>query len=180
MVSQGSSTTGRSGVTIREVVTGSVLRIRADGSELRFTWNPENPTDPIDRFLRQQEHDDAIVRKGLGELGTQKRLGLAIGAGAGAFLARWVQMTQMPEMVAAFNGLGGGASMFVALASLVFFGAGLSEGASIADSRGIAQAITLPITIEGVWHPGNEETGKLRMTFDDLVLGILRRGGVVG
>ena len=41
-------------------------------------------------------------------------VGVAIGGGIGAFLARWVQMTAMPQMVAVFNAFGGGASMLVA------------------------------------------------------------------
>ncbi len=44
--------------------------------------------------------------------------GLLIGAAVGAYLARTVQMTSMPEMVAALNGFGGGASLFVALANV--------------------------------------------------------------
>ncbi len=45
-------------------------------------------------------------------------LGLVIGGGIGAFMARTVQMTKMPEMVAAFNGFGGGASALVAAAEV--------------------------------------------------------------
>lgn len=44
-------------------------------------------------------------------------IGLIVGAAIGAFLARRVQMTSMPEMVAALNGFGGGASLMVAAAS---------------------------------------------------------------
>lgn len=44
-------------------------------------------------------------------------MGLLIGAAIGGFLARRVQMTSMPEMVAALNGFGGGASLMVAAAS---------------------------------------------------------------
>ena len=40
--------------------------------------------------------------------------GLAVGGGAGVLSARLVQMTAMPQMVAAFNGFGGGASVLVA------------------------------------------------------------------
>jgi len=42
--------------------------------------------------------------------------GLVLGAAVGAWLARRVEMTAMPEMVALFNGLGGFASLFVVLA----------------------------------------------------------------
>ncbi len=44
--------------------------------------------------------------------------GLVIGAGIGAVLATRVQMTAMPQLVAIFNGLGGGASALVAGSAL--------------------------------------------------------------
>ncbi|MHC4321856.1 MAG: NAD(P)(+) transhydrogenase (Re/Si-specific) subunit beta [Planctomycetota bacterium] len=43
-------------------------------------------------------------------------IGLIIGSAIGAIIARKIQMTAMPQMVALFNGLGGGASALVALA----------------------------------------------------------------
>ena len=46
-------------------------------------------------------------------------IGLAIGTIIGAFLAIKVEMTSMPELVAAFNGFGGAASALVAGAALV-------------------------------------------------------------
>ena len=45
--------------------------------------------------------------------------GLVIGAGIGVILAVKVQMTQMPQLVALFNGFGGGASALVAGAALI-------------------------------------------------------------
>ena len=45
--------------------------------------------------------------------------GLAIGGLVGAVLALRVQMTAMPELVALFNGFGGGASVLVASASFI-------------------------------------------------------------
>src|SRR5215212_8423166 len=39
-------------------------------------------------------------------------VGMAIGGGIGFYLARTVQMTAMPQMVALFNGMGGGAAAF--------------------------------------------------------------------
>ncbi|MEE2732322.1 MAG: NAD(P)(+) transhydrogenase (Re/Si-specific) subunit beta [Pseudomonadota bacterium] len=44
-------------------------------------------------------------------------MGILIGAAIGTFLAKKVQMTSMPEMVAALNGFGGGASLLVASAN---------------------------------------------------------------
>ena len=46
--------------------------------------------------------------------------GFVIGAALGAVLAMKVQMTAMPEMVGLFNGFGGGASVLVAGAALVY------------------------------------------------------------
>ncbi|NIW38843.1 MAG: NAD synthetase, partial [Gemmatimonadetes bacterium] len=46
-------------------------------------------------------------------------VGLVIGGGIGAFLARWVEMTAMPQMVAVFNAFGGGASALVAAAEFL-------------------------------------------------------------
>ena len=45
-------------------------------------------------------------------------IGLAVGSAIGAFAAFKVAMTEMPEMVALFNGAGGGASMLVAISYL--------------------------------------------------------------
>lgn len=46
-------------------------------------------------------------------------VGIAVGGGLGLVLAQRVAMTAMPELVAAFNGFGGGASVLVAGASLL-------------------------------------------------------------
>ena len=45
-------------------------------------------------------------------------LGMVIGGGFGAVAARKVRMTAMPQMVALFNGVGGGAAALIALAEL--------------------------------------------------------------
>ena len=45
-------------------------------------------------------------------------VGMAIGGGFGAVAARRVKMTAMPQMVALFNGVGGGAAALIALAEL--------------------------------------------------------------
>ncbi|MFH1591564.1 MAG: NAD(P)(+) transhydrogenase (Re/Si-specific) subunit beta [archaeon] len=44
--------------------------------------------------------------------------GVIVGAGIGLYLSRTVEMTAMPELVAVFNGVGGGASVLVALSYL--------------------------------------------------------------
>jgi len=45
--------------------------------------------------------------------------GLVVGSAVGAYLALTVQMTAMPQLVALFNGFGGGASVLVAWAALI-------------------------------------------------------------
>jgi len=45
-------------------------------------------------------------------------IGMAIGGGFGAVVARRVKMTAMPQLVALFNGVGGGAAALIALAEL--------------------------------------------------------------
>jgi H+-translocating NAD(P) transhydrogenase subunit beta len=54
--------------------------------------------------------------------------GLAVGTGLGWLLAARIQMTQMPEMVAALNGLGGGASVLVAWAEVARYTRAQAEG----------------------------------------------------
>jgi len=49
-------------------------------------------------------------------------VGVVIGAAVGTVGARQVKMTQIPQMVALFNGAGGGAAALVAVAELVKFG----------------------------------------------------------
>lgn len=69
-----------------------------------------------------------------------KHIAIGIGAGAliGVVLATRIAMTAMPELVAAFNGLGGASSMLVGLAFLA--GPGGLE-------MKLAQMITLPLAI---------------------------------
>src|SRR4030081_2959642 len=50
-------------------------------------------------------------------------IGVVIGGTVGAVGARMVKMTAIPQMVALFNGVGGGAAALVAVAELLRFGA---------------------------------------------------------
>ncbi|MFZ5829865.1 MAG: NAD(P)(+) transhydrogenase (Re/Si-specific) subunit beta [Planctomycetota bacterium] len=56
---------------------------------------------------------------GIGSTYVLVAAGILIGAGIGAFAALKVKMTAMPQMVALFNGFGGGASVLVAGAELL-------------------------------------------------------------
>ena len=58
-------------------------------------------------------------------------LGMVVGGGIGAYFARTIAMTEMPEMVALFNGTGGIASLFVGWAALYGAGVGSFEGFTI-------------------------------------------------
>jgi len=49
-------------------------------------------------------------------------IGVIVGAGVGTFGARQVKMTAIPQMVALFNGAGGGAAALVAVSELIKFG----------------------------------------------------------
>lgn len=72
-------------------------------------------------------------------------LGGLIGAGIGLYLAKRIQMTAMPQLVAALNGFGGGSSVAIAAAEY-FIGAGTAQSAIAMTAMGITTmvgAITL-------------------------------------
>ena len=70
--------------------------------------------------------------------------GLVLGGGIGAVLARQVEMTAMPELVAAFNGFGGLASALVAGAEVARY----VEGSAIEVSPfGSVAALTIALSI---------------------------------
>ena len=66
--------------------------------------------------------------------------GLTVGAGAGAVLARRVAMTGMPQLVAAFNGFGGGASALVATAEFL-------ENSPLSAETGVTVAFSVVIGV---------------------------------
>ena len=68
---------------------------------------------------------------------------LAIGSAIGTIGAYRVQMTQMPQMVALFNGVGGGAAAIVALLEVHR----LSLGAPTPGSAGLVESIAAAFTI---------------------------------
>ena len=70
--------------------------------------------------------------------------GLVVGSGIGAFLARRVEMTAMPQLVAVFNGFGGGASALVALTE-----------AGVVSDTGIVVTVALSILIGTVTLAGS-------------------------
>ncbi|MBK8099218.1 MAG: NAD(P)(+) transhydrogenase (Re/Si-specific) subunit beta [Planctomycetes bacterium] len=72
--------------------------------------------------------------------------GLLVGGGVGVWVAVKTPTTQMPEMVAALNGLGGAASAFVALAAILEHPVMHQADKCLADT-GLVNAISTPITI---------------------------------
>ncbi|MEN8041371.1 MAG: NAD(P)(+) transhydrogenase (Re/Si-specific) subunit beta [Actinomycetota bacterium] len=70
--------------------------------------------------------------------------GIVVGGGIGAFLAIRVQMTDMPQLVAAFNGFGGGSSALVAAATVVALDAVIPTETAVTTALSlIIGAITL-------------------------------------
>jgi H+-translocating NAD(P) transhydrogenase subunit beta len=79
--------------------------------------------------------------------------GLVLGAGVGLWLARTVEMTKMPELVAAFNGFGGGASALVAAAEVARY-AGEPPRAGATRSPVLSITIGLSVLIGSVTFSG--------------------------
>ena len=73
-------------------------------------------------------------------------VGLAIGTAIGAYLAVKIEMTAMPQMVALFNGFGGIASVLVAGAEMIKFGADIRSGKPIDESVVVEGLGTLTLT----------------------------------
>ena len=75
--------------------------------------------------------------------------GVIVGSGIGAYSARKVQMTSMPQLVAVFNGFGGAASAVVAAAELIHL---INVKADIAENVSItimASVIIGSVTLTG-------------------------------
>ncbi len=86
----------------------------------------------------------------------QMILGVVVGGGIGAILAKRVEMTGMPELVAAFNGFGGIASALVAGAEIARFMApnAATTGTAFLDGAG-AVTISLSIVIGMITFTGS-------------------------
>ena len=89
--------------------------------------------------------------------------GLVVGSAIGMVLAVKVRMTAMPQLVALFNGFGGGASVLVATASLVEVG----DQGLVGDQFAVAAALTAligAVTLTGsmVAFTKLQEIGSLR------------------
>ena len=67
-------------------------------------------------------------------------IGLVVGGGIGALLAKRVEMTGMPELVAAFNGFGGIASALVA-------GAEVARMLAANETMAAADSVTISLSV---------------------------------
>ena len=72
--------------------------------------------------------------------------GLALGTIIGALMATKVEMTGMPELVALFNGFGGGASALVALSEVL----GRLDQGNVPDSGIELYAVWIAIGLSGI------------------------------
>jgi NAD(P) transhydrogenase subunit beta len=75
--------------------------------------------------------------------------GMVVGGGIGAYIARTIKMTSMPEMVALLNGFGGAASLLVSLSEY------LAPSASIAGTTPWLVALVLSALIGSVTLTGS-------------------------
>jgi NAD(P) transhydrogenase subunit beta len=94
-------------------------------------------------------------------------LGVLIGGAIGAFIAKKVAMTDMPEMVATLNGIGGGASLLVAAANYLE-SQKLAEMGKFAVTYDWSVAVILSILIGAVTLTGSfVAVGKLKGKIGD-------------
>ncbi|MBT8045837.1 MAG: NAD(P)(+) transhydrogenase (Re/Si-specific) subunit beta, partial [Pontiella sp.] len=75
--------------------------------------------------------------------------GMVVGGGIGAYIARTVKMTAMPEMVGLLNGFGGAASLLVALSEFI------APSASSAETMPWTIALALSAVIGSVTLTGS-------------------------
>jgi len=76
--------------------------------------------------------------------------GVIIGGGLGAFFARTVKMTQMPQMVGIYNGFGGGGSLLIALAEFFRITSASNQVFSLENSITIVLTVLIgSVTLSG-------------------------------
>ncbi len=112
-------------------------------------------------------------------------VGVGVGGGAGFYWARVVRMTAMPQMVAVFNGMGGGAAAAIAgvelLGSLRGASAYLSLAGAVIGSISIAGSVIAFLKLQG-WMPSKAIVLPARqvVNFAVLVLAVGFGGYAVG
>jgi NAD(P) transhydrogenase subunit beta len=91
--------------------------------------------------------------------------GLVLGGAIGAWMARTVAMTAMPEMVAAFNGFGGAASALVATAEVLRYAAGEPAAREFDWIQGLTIALSVligTVTFSGSFVAYGKLNGRLK------------------
>jgi H+-translocating NAD(P) transhydrogenase subunit beta len=108
-------------------------------------------------------------------------IGVALGGGAGFYWARVVKMTAMPQMVAVFNGMGGGAAAAIAgvelLTSLHGATAYLSVAGAIIGSISISGSVVAFLKLQG-WMPSRAIVLPARQVVNFAVLAVALGFGV--
>ncbi len=119
--------------------------------------------------------------------------GLVVGGAIGLWLARTVEMTQMPELVATFNGFGGGASALVAAAEVARYSAGeVAPGEPFTAVLAITIVLSVligTVTFSGSFVAFGKLSGKvsgapvnfpgMRLLSIGIALGVLVAAGIV-
>jgi len=103
-------------------------------------------------------------------------LGIIVGGGAGYYWARVVKMTAMPQMVAVFNGMGGGAAAAIGAVEML---ASLSNGATaylsaagaVIGSISISGSVIAFLKLQG-WMPQKAIVIPARQVVNFTVLGL--------
>ncbi|HTT16668.1 MAG TPA: NAD(P)(+) transhydrogenase (Re/Si-specific) subunit beta [Thermoplasmata archaeon] len=102
-------------------------------------------------------------------------LGVALGGGAGYYWARVVKMTAMPQMVAVFNGMGGGAAAAIAgvelLTSLRGATAYLSVAGAVIGAISISGSVIAFLKLQG-WMPSKAIVLPARQVVNFAVLAV--------
>jgi len=110
--------------------------------------------------------------------------GLALGGALGAWMARTVPMTSMPEMVAAFNGFGGAASALVGTAEVLRYLGGEPALRPFGFEQGVTVGLSVligAVTLSGSFVAFGKLNGRLKsMGFPGLrILSFLVGAGTI-
>ena len=103
-------------------------------------------------------------------------IGIFVGGGAGWYWARVVKMTAMPQMVAVYNGMGGGSAAAIAAVVLLSSigdrtGASLSLAGAVIGSISIAGSVIAFLKLQG-WMPSKPIVLPARQVTNLVVLGV--------
>ena len=96
---------------------------------------------------------------------------IAIGGLVGAYMAKTVKMTAMPEMVSFFNGMGGASALAISIAEFLKLRGELAAGLSVAGLTGKYISLLLGLIIGSIAFTGSVIAyGKLQGKIKDKVL----------